>query len=59
MLKNVRDLLPDFAPSQVIADFEEASRAAVRAVFGVTCLNRHVDFTSLKPSGLSAIKYEY
>jgi len=46
VLKKVHDLLPDFAPTQVIADFEETDTAAVRAVFG-----RHVywDVGSITP----------
>jgi len=38
VLKKVYDWLPDFATTQVIADFEEAATAAVHAVFGSNVL---------------------
>jgi len=34
VLKKVRGLLPNFALTQVIADFEQTATAAVRVVFG-------------------------
>jgi len=34
VLEKLHDLVPDFRPTQVIADFEDARTAAVRVVFG-------------------------
>ena len=34
VLSKVHELIPNFHPTQVIADFEEAPAATVRSVFG-------------------------
>jgi hypothetical protein len=34
MLHKMRELLPEFKPTQVVADFEDAPVATVRAAFG-------------------------
>jgi len=38
VLKKVRDLLPNFVLTQVIADFEQTATVTVRAVFGSNVL---------------------